>query len=135
MELVLVNGNQETSNSYLGGGIMGNWSTSSLIPHFLATFSLFSNLKTEMCTKWNLESKHKTLRNKDKKLNLLNLLIEQVISSIIQFITYIKFLIIWEYFNWFILLSLFLDKYILISISIFTVLLSSLENFLRIFLT
>jgi hypothetical protein len=85
--------------------------------------------------KWNLESKRKTLRNKDKKLNLLNLLIEQAISDIMQFITYIRFLIIRKYFNWFILLSLFLDRYTLISIGIFTVLLSSLENSLRIFST
>jgi hypothetical protein len=85
--------------------------------------------------KWNLESKRKTLRNKDKKLNLLNLLIEQAISDIMQFITYIRFLIIQKYFNWFILLSLFLDRYTLISIGIFTVLLSSLENSLIIFST
>jgi hypothetical protein len=85
--------------------------------------------------KWNLESKRKTLRNKDKKLNLLNLLIEQAISDIMQFITYIRFLIIQKYFNWFILLSLFLDRYTLISIGIFTVLLSFLENFLIIFST
>ena len=85
--------------------------------------------------KWNLESKRKTLRNKDKKLNLLNLLIEQAISDIMQFITYIRFLIIRKYFNWFILLSLFLDRYTLISIGIFTVLLSFLENFLIIFST
>jgi hypothetical protein len=85
--------------------------------------------------KWNLESKRKTLRNKDKKLNLLNLLIEQAISDIMQFITYIRFLIIRKYFNWFILLSLFLDRYTLISIGIFTVLLSSLENSLIIFST
>jgi hypothetical protein len=85
--------------------------------------------------KWNLESKRKTLRNKDKKLNLLNLLIEQAISNIMQFITYIRFLIIRKYFNWFILLSLFLDRYTLISIGIFTVLLSSLENSLIIFST